>query len=75
MPVLDDGTLSLLNEKPKKCSEITTTENYLRKGWEKVNNGEIVSYKEVKRNVDIPWKVKMKAMYAGAKIGAKEYFG
>jgi len=47
-------------------------ESYLRKAWEKVDNGEIVSYKEVKKNIDIPWKVRMKAMYVGAKIGVKE---
>jgi len=74
LTVLDDGSLSLLNEKPKKCSKIKTTESYLRKAWEKVNNGEIVSYKEVKKNVEILWRVKMKAMYAGTKIGVKESF-
>jgi len=63
-----------LNERPKKCSEIKTTESYLRKAWEKVQNSERISYKEVKKNLDIPWKVRMKAMYLDFKLNGHIFY-
>ena len=75
LTVLDDGTIAFLDGKPSKCSEISTTEGYLSRVWEKVNNRERISYKEVKENVKIPWKLKMKFMYAGIMNNGKESFG
>lgn len=43
-----------MDEKPSKCAKIKTIESYLRKIWEKVKNRGRISYKEVKKNVDIP---------------------
>lgn len=63
----DDGLIAQLDETPKKCTEFKSQERYLSQVWEKVQNRERVSYKDIKKNVDIPWKVKMKVAYAGFK--------
>ena len=67
MRVMEDGSIRMLNEKPEKCYTVRTTERYLSRAWERHKNGEIVTIKELKENVDLPYRVKLKVAIAKGK--------
>lgn len=72
--VSDDGSLEWISDEPSDCYVIRSTEAYAKELWEKVRNRERVSYGEIKQNVDIPWKLRMRLAYTGLKTGIKESF-
>ena len=60
-----DGSINLLNNKPKRCYQIKTSETYLSRVSEKIQNNELISEKEISRNVKFPWRLKAKLMFEG----------
>jgi hypothetical protein len=65
--VLDDGTIELLSNEPARCHVLETSEDYLKRVWERYSEGEELTYDDIKENVKIPWAVKRKAFWGKSK--------
>ena len=61
--VQEDGTISLLDEKPEDCHVIRSTEQFAYHAWQRYLKGDIMKYREVKDHVEIPWHVKAKVAW------------
>lgn len=62
--VLDDGSLRLVNARPTRCHVLRTSEEYAFRAHSRFMDGENIPYREIKRNVDIPYKVRLRATWA-----------
>ena len=62
--VLSDGSLKLVNEHPPGCHVLRTSEEYALRAHSRFMDGENIPYREIKRNVDIPYKVRLRATWA-----------
>jgi len=65
LTVQEDGSIVGYDGIPPKCIEISTSEEYLNRAWEKVQNKEMLYYDGIKENVKIPWKFKLKLAWSG----------
>ncbi|CAB1065553.1 hypothetical protein D1BOALGB6SA_10350 [Olavius sp. associated proteobacterium Delta 1] len=69
-----DGSLELLESKPAKCYRVRTTEQFAKRAWEANQDGEYIDFKEIEDNIDLPYRVKLKAAVARGKEWGKSLF-
>lgn len=65
--VAETGIIYELEGKPRKYHRLKTTEYALTEGWNKVQNGEVITEEEFLEHVKVPIGLKMRLFYADVK--------